>query len=455
MKRLLCVALVLLAGHLGAQEVQPPVLPDVQRNQTAKYALVIGNSQYQGFNRSLKNPANDARLMAKTLTRLGFEVQTSLDVTREQMAEQVARFARELPAGATSVLFYAGHGIQIGGASYLMPVDIQLSSEQGVQQRAYPLRRMLDELGAARSAVNIVVLDACRDNPFQPPPPVRYRSTGPMGLAKVQAPRGTLLAYSTQPGQLAADGRDPNSVYTTALASTLLEPGLTLEDVFKKVNTLVRNTTRDDQIPWYESSITQNYYFLPPPDTRVVAGASPRQSGGIPGKKRSDRLTTRQQPQLWYMGMTDAQWSEMDWQIQQRVRHMTEDEIPEMTQLAQAGNVIAMTTLGLLYEQGVDKTLNSKTGAVSRTGGNNTLARHWFQMGADEGFPIAQTLLAESWHGAGRTKDALSLLQKAAKANYPRAKLNLFQLSAHQKTAEPALLLDAFKSMVRSTQPSR
>lgn len=187
----------------------------------------------------------------------------------------------------------------------------------------------------------------------------------------------------------------------------------------------------------------------------MVAGASPRQSGGIPGKKRSDGLATRQQPQLWYMGMTDAQWSEMDWQIQQRVRHMTEDEIPEMTQLAQAGNVIAMTTLGLLYEQGVDKTLDSRTGAVSRTGGNNTLARHWFQMGADEGFPIAQTLLAESWHGAGRNKEALSLLQKAAKANYPRAKLNLFQLSTHQKTADPALLLDAFKSMVRSTQPSR
>lgn len=455
MKRLLFVALLLLAGHLGAQEVKPPVLPDAQRNQTAKHALVIGNSQYQGFNRSLKNPANDARLMTQTLTRLGFEVQTSLDVTREQMAEQVARFARELPAGATSVLFYAGHGVQIGGASYLMPVDIQLSSEQSVQQRAYPLRRMLDELGAARSAVNIVVLDACRDNPFQPPPPVRYRSTGPMGLAKVQAPRGTLLAYSTQPGQLAADGRESNSVYTAALASTLQESGLTLEDVFKKVNTLVRNTTRDDQIPWYESSITQSYYFLPPPDTQVVAGTSPRHGGAAPGKKRSESIANRHPPKLWYLGMTDAQWSEMDWQIQQRVRHMTDDEIPEMTQLAKTGNVIAMTTLGMLYEQGVSKIRDSKTGAISRTGGNNTLARHWLQMGADQDFPIAQTLLAESFHEAGRTKDALILLQKAARANYPRAKLDYLQLSTTDKGVDPEKLMDAFKSMVRSTQAPR
>ncbi len=455
MKRLLCMALLLLTGHLAAQEPKPATLPDAQRNQTAKHALVIGNSQYHGFNRSLKNPANDARLMAQTLTRLGFEVQTSLDITREQMAEQVARFARELPAGATSVLFYAGHGVQIGGASYLMPVDIQLSSEQNVQQRAYPLRRMLDELGAARSAVNIVVLDACRDNPFQPPPPVRYRSTGPMGLARVQAPRGTLLAYSTQPGQLAADGRESNSVYTTALASTLLEAGLTLEEVFKKVNTLVRNSTRDDQIPWYESSITQNYYFLPPPDTQVVAGASPRHGGGTPGKKRSDHITAQQQPTLWYMGMTDAQWSELDWQIQQRARHMTEDEIPEMTHLAKAGNVVAMTTLGMLYEEGVTKIRNSKTGAISRTGGNSTLARYWFQMGADQSFPIAQTLLAESFHHAGRTQEALTLLQKAARANYPRAKLDYAQLSATNKGMDPEKLIDAFKSMVRSTQAPR
>lgn len=455
MKRLLCVILLLLAGHLDAQEVKPPVLPDVQRNQTAKYALVIGNSHYQSFNRSLINPANDARLMAQTLTRLGFEVQTSLDVTREQMAEQVARFARELPAGATSVLFYAGHGVQIGGASYLMPVDVQLSNEQSVQQRAYPLRRMLDELGAARSAVNIVVLDACRDNPFQPPPPVRYRSTGPMGLAKMQAPRGTLLAYSTQPGQLAADGRESNSVYTSALASTLLESGLTLEEVFKKVNTLVRNSTRDDQIPWYESSITQNFYFLPPPDIQVVAGASPREGGAALGKKRSDSMTIRQQPKLWYLGMTDAQWSEMDWQIQQRMRHMTEDEIPEMTQLAQSGNVIAMTTLGMFYEQGVGKIRNSKTGEISRTGGNNTLARHWLQMGANEDFPIAQTLLAEHFHDTGRTKEALPLLQKAIRANYPRAKLDYLQLSASEKGVAPEKFMDAFKSMIRSTQAPR
>lgn len=409
---------------------------DIQRNQTRKFALVIGNGQYAGFNRSLKNPTRDARLMSETLLKLGFEVQTHLNLSRSDMSQRVTAFAAALPVGATSLVFYAGHGLQINGASYLMPVDIQLSSEQNVQLRAYPLRRLLDEVSSAASAVNIVILDACRDNPFQPPPPVRYRSNGPMGLARVLAPRGTLLAYSTQPGQLAADGAGVNSTYTATLAKTLLDPGLTLEDIFKKVNTLVRNATLDDQIPWFETSLTEAYFLIPPEGTRVTAGQSLRSGAATStthGPQRSDARSQSNLPTLWFLGMQAHELGKLQAQIDQWVDDVDTADVPKWRQQAEGGNVVAMTLLGRLYLGG-DSSIRQTTGdTTAPLASDKSLALHWFQKAANQNFPIAQFELAEMYRaGEGVTQDlakARELLEKASKSRYRRAEMELLELN--------------------------
>lgn len=408
----------------------------LQRHAAPKHALVIGNSQYQGFHRALKNPARDAQLIAQTLTQLGFEVHTALDVTREQMSAKVSRFAQQLPPGATSVVFYAGHGVQIGGASYLMPVDISLGSEQGVRQRAYPLRRLLDEVSATSSAVNIVIVDACRDNPFQPPPPVRYRSNGPMGLAKVQAPRGTLVAYSTQPGQLAADGAGTHSVYAQALAKTLLEPGVTLEDLFKKVNTLVRNATQDDQIPWYESSLTQTYFLLPPQGITVVGGlglrisTTPPTNNPLQRGSNPDELTP---PLLWFLGMQAHELAKLEYDIDRIEETLNTNEVAKWTQLAEGGNVVAMTVLGHLYRHGNTNKHNANMGATELVAVDNAKAFYWFEKAAQQGFPLAQFELALMFKvGSGTAPDQAKtreLLAKASKARFRRAEMALLELN--------------------------
>lgn len=416
--------------------------PNLQRNQARKFALVMGNGQYTGFNRALRNPTQDARLMSETLLKLGFEVQTHLNLSRADMSQRVSAFAATLPAGATSLVFYAGHGLQIHGASYLMPVDIPLSSEQNVQLRAYPLRRLLDEVSSAASAVNIVILDACRDNPFQPPPPVRYRSNGPMGLARVLAPRGTLLAYSTQPGQLAADGAGANSTYTATLAKTLLEPGLTLEDIFKKVNTLVRNATRDDQIPWYETSLTDAYYLIPPEGARVTGGQSLRTGAAtntVPGPQRSASAHEAPLPTLWFLGMQAHELGKLQAQIDQWLDEVDATDLHKWQQQAEGGNVVAMTLLGRLHLHSTANVGPSPTSESVALAPDSAKALHWFQKAADQNFPIAQFELATMYRaGVGVSPDhakARELLEKASKARYRRAEMELLELSIFGVTA--------------------
>jgi len=465
-----CVALVLLtSGQLQAQAASATGPKSAPLATVPKYALLIGNASYEGNRRSLKNPAQDARLMADTLRKLGFEVRLHTDLGRSQISNAVAEFADALPEGATSFVFYAGHGMQIGGASYLIPVDMAVTSEQSVPIRAYPLKTLLERLSAAKSAVNVVVLDACRDNPFQPIPPVRYRSFNNLGLAPIQAPRGTVVAYSTQPGQLAADGKDNNSVYTAALASVLLEPRLTLEDIFKKVNTLVRNKTRDDQIPWFESSLTDEYFFMPPEGitlapgrvTQIASaetgGKAPSQAakrGGNDTREDAAVVSDSQTLRLWYLKMSDYEWSEVDWEIQQRVKRLTEDEIPLLKHQAEGGSVIAMTTLGMAYLEGISKATDPATGKVMRYQANNTLAHQWLQRAAKEGFPVAQAILGELYYkGQGVQRDrkeALRLSQLAAKANYPRAKLNLAQLNLESGQMDKQSAAAALESLMRT-----
>ena len=180
------MALVLLmavvGGHAARAVSTTPSLP-IYTDGVKKFALVIGNGNYAGDKRSLKNSINDAKLMAQSLLKLGFDVKQYVDLDRSHLVSAVADFSAALPQGATALVFYAGHGMQISGSSYLIPVDMAVTSEQSVPLRAYPVKTLLEQISASKSAVNVVVLDACRDNPFQPLPAVKYRSLGNLGLA--------------------------------------------------------------------------------------------------------------------------------------------------------------------------------------------------------------------------------------------------------------------------------
>jgi hypothetical protein len=399
--------------------------------QSAQHALVIGNANYS--QRPLANPGNDARLMANTLRKLGFTVTLRHDLGRKAMFDSVKAFADSLPDGAVAMVYFAGHGMQINGANYLLPTDLTLTSEQGSAQRAFPLQTLMDRLGSGRSAVNIVVLDACRDNPFQPP--ARYRSYSQLGLARVTSPQGMVVAYSTAPGQQSPDGVGrPNSLYTETLAAEMQKSGLSIEKILKSVAETIRKKTFDDQQPWFETSLVDDYYFVPPDGVKIVTKAKRTQlasAGKLPGRGMA---ANEMDDGAWYMQLNETEWSNFDWEMEQRVKRLSKDEIPLIEQRAKAGNVVAQTTLGIAYREGVDRIVESGTNRSFRANPNNTKSIKWLRQAAEAGFPMAQVELGEMYyqgHGVDRDlNESARWLELASRARYPRAKLDLAQVRA-------------------------
>jgi uncharacterized caspase-like protein len=235
-----------------------------------KVALVIGNGSYAEA--PLKNPPNDARAIAATLRRQGFEVILRENATKAQMNEVVADFGEKLGEGDTALFFFAGHGMQVQGRNYLIPTDAKITSEQRVRLETLDIDAVLDQMAAARARVSMVILDACRNNPFER----RFRSVGG-GLAQINAPEGTMIAYATAPGKVAADGEGSNGLYTQELLKALAQPGLKAEDVFKQVRIGVARASNGAQVPWEASSLTGDFYFQPPaaPSVAVAPAAAP------------------------------------------------------------------------------------------------------------------------------------------------------------------------------------
>jgi uncharacterized caspase-like protein len=220
-----------------------------------KIALVIGNSAYPSA--ALKNPVNDAKAMATKLTSLGFEVILRTDAGQRDMTRAVSQFGDKLKGGSIGLFYFAGHGMQVRGKNFLIPVDAEISSESSTRSEAVDVDQVLEQLGSAR--LSMVILDACRNNPFER----RFRSAGNGGLAQIDAPTGTMLAYATAPGKVAFDGTGVNGLYTTELLKALDTPGLKVEDVFKQVRINVLKASDNQQIPWESSSLTGEFYFKP------------------------------------------------------------------------------------------------------------------------------------------------------------------------------------------------
>ncbi|HLZ18018.1 MAG TPA: caspase domain-containing protein, partial [Smithellaceae bacterium] len=220
-----------------------------------RVALVIGNSNYETG--PLVNPANDASDMASALRKLGFTVILKKDANLEIMEEAMEDFGNRLKKGGVGLFFYAGHGVQVYGSNYLIPVGAKIKKESDIKYRAVDAARILDEMDNAGNGMNIVILDACRDNPFG-----RSFRSASRGLSIIStAPRGTYITYSTSPGNVAADGKGRNSPYTESLLNHINTPGLPIEQVFKQVRQDLTRKTGGRQVPWELSSLSGDFYF--------------------------------------------------------------------------------------------------------------------------------------------------------------------------------------------------
>ena len=268
---LLLPALVLAAGLAWGQ----------QPEKAARVALVIGNARYAEA--PLPNAQNDAQDVARELAAAGFAVVLRENASLKEMHLALREFGDRLGKTSTGVFYFAGHGLQVRGRNYLVPVDADIAREDEVQFSALDLAAVMEKLDTARNPVNVVILDACRNNPFG-----KRFNVAAQGLAQVDAPPGTLIAFSTAPGSVAADGSGRNGVYTRHLLEQMRKPGMPIEETFKSVRAAVRKESAGRQIPWESTSLETFFAFHaraaePPP--KVAAAPPPKEQA--PARVRS------------------------------------------------------------------------------------------------------------------------------------------------------------------------
>ena len=239
-----------------------------------RYALIIGNSNYQHV-ATLKNPVNDARDIEKALEDLNFETRLVENTELADVKQAVEAFLQDLEQSeAVGLFFYAGHGMQVNGENYLLPVETRVDGD--IEAQGYNVSLLLNGMRRAGSSTKIIILDACRDNPFLAAQIETSDSDSDSralknktlkdsqtGLSKLDAPPDTLIAFSTAPGKTAADGSGRNSPYTRELVKVLKIQGLTIDKVFRRIRQAVFDKTDGQQIPWESSSLIQSFYFNP------------------------------------------------------------------------------------------------------------------------------------------------------------------------------------------------
>nr|AYC79385.1 hypothetical protein [uncultured bacterium] len=353
------------------------ITAQAQENER-RVALVIGNAVYQHVDR-LANPGNDAKLIADTLRKSGFMLvggAAQRDVDKAAFDRLVREFGQQVQGAEVALFYYAGHGMQVQGTNWLLPVDANPTRVQDLDFQLVNAELVLKQMDGAGTRLNIVLLDACRNNPFAN---LGTRAVAG-GLAQMRAPEGTLISFATQPGNVAVDGTGADGPYATALADAIRQPGLDIFHLFNQVGLKVKRDTQGSQLPWLSSSpIDGEFYFahneaapdiMPAPTLEmppsVQAGAS-RDAGA------SAQASDREQP---------------------------------LRELAEKGQPQAQTDLGLLYARGA--------GVVK----DYSVAMQWFQRAAEQGSPRAQYyigMMYERGYGVPRSYDtALDWYRRAA-----------------------------------------
>jgi TolB-like protein/Flp pilus assembly protein TadD len=237
-------------------------------SQERRLALVIGNGDYpKGI---LANPGNDAKSMEKALKAIGFEVKRYENLKQKEMARAIDDFGNRLKNYDVGLFFYAGHGVQSKGFNYLIPVNADLVTESDVEFNCVRADRVLGKMEDAKNNINVIILDACRDNPFERS---WTRTAKGRGLATMSVPVGTVIAYATSPGSTASDGFGKNGLFTSGLLTYLNEPGITAIQMFQKVTAHVQKKSNGQQLPWVSTSLTGDFFLVPgsgKPDNTLV-----------------------------------------------------------------------------------------------------------------------------------------------------------------------------------------
>jgi hypothetical protein len=285
---MLLVPMLSVHDILWAQSKGFNVQGKVSAGGERRVALVIGNAAYDMG--PLRNPVNDARAMAATLRTLGFEVTALENAALTDMKRAIDDFGDSLRSGGGVGLFYfSGHGIQINGRNFMIPVGVRVKGERDVEYESVDVGRVLGKMEDAGNRMNLVILDACRDNPF-----ARSFRSAASGLATMDAASGTFVAYATAPGRTADDGTGVNGLYTEQLIRYMRTPGLKVEDVFKRVRIDVEKSSAGKQVPWESSSLKGDFYFSGPPGEAALPTPS-----SSPAKPVGPARTIDEEEALW------------------------------------------------------------------------------------------------------------------------------------------------------------
>ena len=275
MKKTLLISIVVLLAFSFYLQAAEKGIVRVNTDLSKRVALIIGNSDYSAAVGPLRNPVNDARTMAEALEGVGFEVTRLENVKYREMREAVRDFGSRLRKSDAALFYFSGHGVQFEGGNYLLPIGAEIEIPQHISYEALSENEVLAEMeGGTKDRVNLVIVDACRNNLV-----TRGFRSASKGLAQPEFhPSGSLIAYATAPGKVAADGTGANSPYVAELSKHLRTPGLKVEDVFKRVLVGVEERTKGKQVPWVNASLKGDFYFVPPeekPELATVATLTP------------------------------------------------------------------------------------------------------------------------------------------------------------------------------------
>lgn len=272
----------------------------------SRVALVIGNASYNV--RPLRNPVNDAEAMSAALKHVGFTVIKRTNVNKAEMRAALREFASRLKQGGAGLFYYAGHGIQVDGENYLVPIGANVQHKFEMEDRCLKANYVMAAMEEAGNELNIVILDACRDNPFR-----TFRG-GSQGLASMNAPTGTLAAFATSPGKVADDGIGRNSLYTTILLRHISTPGLDVRDMFNRVGNEVVAASHGTQVPWVSSTPLPPYFLVPSsssPEPSPSVPAAPSSVARIDFGDLKQEAEAREKWSKWQESMEEA-FSEAD-----------------------------------------------------------------------------------------------------------------------------------------------
>ncbi|MFZ6847726.1 caspase family protein [Undibacterium sp. RuRC25W] len=425
--------------------VRPVFAASIDYRTAPKFALVIGNTNYDGALK-LRNAGNDARLLGAKLQDAGYTTELLFNTDRKTMYEAIGRLADHLNKGGVGVFYYAGHGVEIKERNYLIPVSVSLKEINIITQQSIPMDYLIQRLKESGAHLSVILLDACRNDPSTLRFEKTYRGIAPTGFVPEKPANGMLIAYATQPGERALDGEGHNGPFALALANWMTKPGMILEDAIKHVMTDVRATTKDEQRPWMATSLVGHFVLVPAPNQHIELTAAK-------SEQHLDASLTRSQPSTpaneakpalsqWFELLNNDEQMKLTADINRQAASLNQDDLPKLTQQARGGSVVAQSVLGLAYRQGF--------GVGMKQVRSNQQAIKWLLLAADQHLPFALNELGEMYYlGQGVPKNsskARTYFEAAIAQHYTPAKLNLFQLLSESSQMDAATMAEMLKN---------